>query len=234
MKESAPFSIQGLRNILKRHLARVIKIPKRGEWGQCGKCSRLSLIKQGEVNAIQFQHLLQARSRHQLSQQTQRQIAARREQQARNYPETLAMIGFDYTRDSEFPRRNPPIRQFKQKDRFVIKIGVLMNFSTRQNWLFMHSDTLKKGTNSIATLLYFHARAIRLSRGSVSHADRLLCQVDGGSENVNFGVIALCALMVYHGWFKQVCALCLTFCRSSLLARWLRTRMAPWTGNFVR
>ena len=113
-----------------------------------------------------------------------------------------------------------------------ILLGAAVVFARgeRYDYPFLYDKTVDKGANTIATIIFSLVRYFK-STGSSMTATTLYLQCDGGSENINRTMFALCDMMVRMGWFKNVYMFRLPVGHSHQLIDQFFSTLHPRTNN---
>jgi hypothetical protein len=119
-------------------------------------------------------------------------------------PSLYNLLLFDYTRSIHIPDYFPKPSALRRLTPMQIQLGAVMSFADNASYLFVHHAAWPKAGNLICTILYHTLRAIYTSHGVNAATKFLQLQCDGGSENVNRTVFAVCVLFVAFGWATEL------------------------------
>ena len=132
-------------------------------------------------------------------QRLQRKCERVAEEQAVSHPGEQAMIYADQTAAKAIP--SP---WCERAFRLPVAMGGTLSRSTNTGALFVALDRFGK-VDKVLTQIWLQVRQIVTSRTKACEARRLRVQTDNaGSENKNFYMIGLLALLVHWNWFDQV------------------------------
>jgi hypothetical protein len=132
-------------------------------------------------------------------QRLQRKCERVAEEQAVSHPGEQAMIYADQTAAKAIP--SP---WCERAFRLPVAMGGTLSRSTNTGALFVALDRFGK-VDKVLTQIWLQVRQIVISRTKACEARRLRVQTDNaGSENKNFYMIGLLALLVHWNWFDQV------------------------------
>lgn len=88
-------------------------------------------------------------------------------------------------------------------------VAAVIDWNSGDQTMFVHTDSLSKNSNSIATMVYECVRAIKTSGTEAAQAPELIIQSDGGSENAY--------VLFSFFWLCNLCFLCSNITLASLL-----------------